>query len=103
MAPALIKSPFPVPPTLPPVNVHNFLFGREIPDHVCQVDGITGEKRTKNEFVERVLDGATGLSHLLGDGDEVIAVLSDNCMVSFALFRSLYRFLPQQISKYSRH
>ncbi|KAH9936272.1 uncharacterized protein B0H18DRAFT_1081932 [Fomitopsis serialis] len=60
----VFKSPFPEVPPLPDQNVHDFIFNSgRIPekDYVLHIDGLTGEKRTRSEFVERVRTAATAL------------------------------------------
>ena len=106
----LIKSKFPGLPALPPMNVHTFMFesapGNQVPDdHVLYVDGITGETRTRGQFIERVRDAATALAAHVADGGlglsfgatgaptifasqpkELVAIFSPNCLVSSRLY-----------------
>jgi hypothetical protein len=80
-------------PPFPPTNIHNFLFRRpgqdEVPDYVLQIDTLTGEARTRKEFLHRVCRLATalaspnekgGLGLKVGDG-HVIGIFSDNVLV----------------------
>ena len=87
-----LRSPYPPLPVLPHTNYHNFLFRgsqqADIPEHVMHIDGITGQKRTRSEFVDRMYDGATALGAEKNAGGlgfssrDMIGILSDNCLVS---------------------
>lgn len=87
-----LKSPFPPVPPLPPTNYHNVVFQRpgqeSIPDHIMQIDAVTGQKRTRAEFIERIYDGATALGASREAGglgltpNDMVGILSDNCLVS---------------------
>ncbi|KZS92177.1 amp dependent CoA ligase [Sistotremastrum niveocremeum HHB9708] len=88
-------------PKLPPTNVHNMIFRRpgapEIPDHVSQIDGKTGEKRTRQEFLERVYDGATALGASVEDGGlglsgekgDMVGIVSYNSLDYIALIHAM--------------
>lgn len=92
-----LKSFYPPLPDLPKQNVHHILFNRpdqsSWPDFTFQVDVLTGERRTFREFYARLRDGATALGTDVAHGglgihrenDEIVAVLSENCLVCFAL------------------
>lgn len=96
MAPNIITSPAGPLPPLPEVNfIYTLLHAPSPPrpelpeDYVTHIDGITGEKRTRKEFVARV--GAVGGAFLaskeqgglaLDPKKDVIGILSDNCIVS---------------------
>jgi hypothetical protein len=79
-------------PPFPPTNYHNLLFRgpdqENIRDHVMYIDAVTGQKRTRSEFVERVYDGATAIGAPKEAGglaftpNDMIGILSDNCLVS---------------------
>ena len=89
-----VKSLYPDPPELPPLNFHTLVFERlaNVPhDFDIHIDGVTGEKRTYGQFVERVRDCATALAAPtekggLGIGSDVktkpfIGILSPNSLV----------------------
>ena len=85
---------YPPMPDVPATNYHTFLFGvplqSDMPDHVMHIDGLTGQKRTRSEFLERMYDGATALgSRKITGGlgfssNDMIGILSDNCLVGVA-------------------
>lgn len=86
-----LRSPYPPLPELPLTNYHNVLFAgtqqSDTPDYVLHIDGITGETRTRSEFLERLYDGATALGAAKSVGglgftsNDVVGILSDNCLV----------------------
>lgn len=87
-----ISSLYPVPPPIPDQNHHYGLSGLktpETPDYVLHIDGLTGLKRTRKEFDERVLLGLTALTAptlkgglgLNGSAGDIVGVLSFNCLV----------------------
>lgn len=87
----VFKSPFPDVPPLPDKNIHDFIFDRErIPaqDYVVHIDALTGEKRTRDEFLQRVRMAATALCQPLPEGpgidvnQEIVGILSHNSLVS---------------------
>lgn len=91
------KSPFPEVPPLPDQNVHDLLFNSvRLPekDYVLHVDGLTGEKRTRSEFVERVRVGASALCQPQPEGPgvggegEIVGILSHNSLVSLCTLAS---------------
>lgn len=96
-----LKSFYPPLPDLPKQNVHHILFNRpdqsSWPDFTFQVDVLTGERRTFREFYARLRDGATALGTDVAHGglgihrenDEIVAVLSENCLDYAALVHSL--------------
>ena len=94
-------SAFPPVPPIPPTNYHNLIFHRpdqaNIRDHVMQIDGITGQRRNRYEFIERVYDGATALGAPKEAGglgftsNDVIGIMSDNCLVSILVLPVLLR------------
>ena len=87
----VFKSPFPDVPPLPDQNIHDFIFAKErIPaqDYVVHIDALTGEKRTRDEFLERVRIAATALCQPqpagpgIDVGREIVGILSHNSLVS---------------------
>ena len=85
------QSPYPEVPPFPDRNVTYLFNNPEEPsenDHVLHVDGLTGEERTKNQFFERVYDGATALAAHPSKGglglgpSDMVGILSHNCLVS---------------------
>ena len=64
---------------------HPLGFPAPVPDHVMFVDGLTGFKRTRYEFLERVELAAAALTTARGGlglkPTDVVAVLSGNCLV----------------------
>lgn len=84
----------PVPPT-PDQNYHHALFSNprqgDIPDYTLHIDGLTGRRRSRKEFDERMRDGATALAASLDEGGlalngqsgDVVGIFSTNCLVSF--------------------
>lgn len=112
----IYKSLYPSPPPLPPTNIHHVFNppGSQSKDHVLQIDGLTGFRRTKNEFFERVRNAATALSIPASEGgpgiglgrktalgekgssEEVIGIFSHNCLVraySFSMISSYNLYL----------
>lgn len=95
------KSLFPPLPQIPEQNVHHFLLDRQDqkswPDFTFQVDVPTSRRRTFKEFLERVRDGATALGTdtehgglgVLRENDEIVGILSENCLDYVALVHSL--------------
>ena len=91
-----VKSLYPPPPELPPLNYHALIFEHlagNIPhDFVVQIDALTGEERTYGQFVERVNACATALSAPTEQGglglgrdekvQDIIAIFSLNSLVS---------------------
>ena len=83
----------PMPATLPETNAHALLFSPELVnsdrDYVVAIDALTGKQRTKQEFIERVYDGATALGTpesqgglgIDGSKGEIIGIYSYNCLV----------------------
>lgn len=86
----------PVTIDLPHTNTHNLLFPQDAvnsdPNFVMQIDGLTGEQRTKKQVLERLYDGATALTTpesdrglgISRDNGEIVAVQSHNSLVSIA-------------------
>lgn len=95
------KSLFPPLPQIPEQNVHHFLLDRQDqrswPDFTFQVDILTGQQRSFKEFLERVRDGATALGTnskhgglgILQENNEIVGILSENCLDYVALVHSL--------------
>jgi len=91
-----LRSAYPPVSPIPPTNYHNLLFRgpgqANITDHVMQIDGVTGQKRNRYEFIERVHDGATALGASKEFGglgltsNHMIGIMSDNCLVSIWCF-----------------
>ena len=84
-----LRSPFPPVSPLLPTNFHNLLFSQKAAaDYVIHIDAITGQKRTHSEFLTRVHDAATALSAPTEAGglgftpNDMVGILSDNCLVS---------------------
>lgn len=88
-----LKSPFPDPPKLSPINVYKYCFDRPerlgAPDYTFHIDAPTGRKRSYREHRERTVHAMTalgaptshgGLGLARGQG-EIVGVLSENCMV----------------------
>ncbi|KAF8606927.1 acetyl-CoA synthetase-like protein [Ceratobasidium sp. AG-I] len=109
MAPNIITSPAGPLPPLPEVNfIYTLLHAPSPPrpvlpdDYVTHIDGITGEKRTRKEYVARVnaVGGALlapkdqgGLA--LSPKQDVIGILSDNCIdYPIIVFASLQTTIP---------
>lgn len=87
----VFKSPFPDVPPLPDQNIHNFIFDKDrIPaeDYVVHIDALTGEKRTRDEFLDRVRLAATALCQPrpegpgIDGGRDIVGILSHNSLVS---------------------
>ena len=88
-----LKSLYPPVPPTPDVNYHELLFTSPMPvavsDYVLHIDGLTGRKRTRNEFYDEVRDGATALSTAVADGGlglsnekgDIVAIYSLNSLV----------------------
>ncbi|KAI6006469.1 hypothetical protein EDC04DRAFT_2782273 [Pisolithus marmoratus] len=95
------KSLFPPLPRIPEQNVHHFLLDRQDqkswPDFTFQVDVLTRQRRSFKEFIERVRDGATALGTdtehgglgILRENDEIVGILSENCLDYVTLVHSL--------------
>ncbi|KAG2086544.1 uncharacterized protein F5147DRAFT_77135 [Suillus discolor] len=95
------KSLFPDPPKVPESNLHHFCFDRpeqqDWPDYTLFVNVATGQRRSFREFVERVRDGATALGTdvmqgglgLRPENEELVGILSENCLNYIALVHSL--------------
>lgn len=82
-----VKSFLPDPPTLPPTNISTFLLdSRDVPDHLLYIDGLSGQRRTRNEFKERVGLARTILGSKVENGGVgldsqcMVAIFSENCM-----------------------
>lgn len=83
----------PIPP-FPNKNIEEILFnfpGQEgLPDHTLHIDALTGRRRSKKEFAERVRDASTALGSpasdgglgLSGEAGDIVGICSTNCMVS---------------------
>ncbi|KAK7682380.1 hypothetical protein QCA50_014585 [Cerrena zonata] len=93
------SSPYPLPSPIPEQNHHYGLSGLktpETPDYVLHIDGVTGQKRTRKEFDERVLLGLTALAAptsrgglgLDGGVGDVVGILSFNCLDYVTLIHS---------------
>ncbi|KAI6098229.1 hypothetical protein F5141DRAFT_1190829 [Pisolithus sp. B1] len=95
------KSLFPPLPQIPEQNVHHFLLDRQDqrswPDFTFQVDILTGQRRSFKEFLDRVRDGATALGTdsehgglgIARENEEIVGILSENCLDYVALVHSL--------------
>jgi acyl-CoA synthetase (AMP-forming)/AMP-acid ligase II len=77
------------------MNIHTFMLEmREVPDHVLYIDGLSGQKRTRGEFKARVALARTALGSKVEQGgigldsESMIAILSENCIVSRILLLS---------------
>lgn len=61
-----------------------------LPDHVMFIDGLTGLKRTRYEFIERVETAGAALTVSRGGprlkSTDMVAVLSENCLVITGFF-----------------
>ena len=86
---------YPTPPPVSDQNHHYALSGFETSgpaDYVLHIDGLTGRKRTRKEFDERVLHTLTVITAptsqgglgLNGNAGDVVGILSFNCMVSLS-------------------
>ncbi|GJJ15948.1 hypothetical protein Clacol_010227 [Clathrus columnatus] len=85
-----LKSPYPQPPNLVPKNYFaltlDLIAQRPFPNHVLYIDALSGEQRTKTEFLERVHDAATALGASKEKGglglnkNHLVGILSDNCL-----------------------
>lgn len=87
----VFKSPFPNVPPLPDQNIHDFIFNKDrIPakDYIVHIDALTGEKRTRDEFLDRVGVAATALCQprpegpAMDGGRDIVGILSHNSLVS---------------------
>ena len=81
-----IKSSFPVEAKVPECNAYEVLWNRheqaECPDDlILYIEGASGEKRTYQEFRNRVVLVATALDRLLSGNAEMIAIISHNSSV----------------------
>lgn len=97
---AVIESPFgPVPPP-PEGNVQEVLFAKrpwpEPRDFVIHIDGVTGETRTRAQFVERMYDAATALATPVSRGgvgvdgeQDIVGIFSHNCLDYVVLVHAL--------------
>ena len=76
---------------------HPFGLPAPLQDHVMFIDGLTGFKRTRYEFIERVEIAATALSTSQGclglEPTDTVAVLSENCLV-------IIGFIPYYLTKH---
>ena len=97
----LIESPYPPIPPLPDMNYHTMTFdlppGNAHPkDYIIHIDGLTGERRTYDEFYQRARDCATALSASRSQGGlglnytdtrkDIVVIFSPNslvCIVSY--------------------
>ncbi|KAF8523329.1 hypothetical protein BU17DRAFT_43935 [Hysterangium stoloniferum] len=94
-----LHSPYPSIPPLPPTNYHNLLFRtpgqRALADHTMHIDAVTGQRRTRSGFIERVYDAATALGADksrggLGFGQgHMIGIMSDNCLEYITIVHAL--------------
>ncbi|KAJ3484237.1 hypothetical protein NLI96_g5759 [Meripilus lineatus] len=90
----------PIPP-FPNKNIEEILFnfpGQEgLPDHTLHIDALTGRRRSKKEFAERVRDASTALGSpasdgglgLSGEAGDIVGICSTNCMEYITLVHSL--------------
>jgi hypothetical protein len=94
----VITSPFPPPPSFPSSNPHDIVFN-DIPhhcqpfgNHIAYIDGISGKRWTREEFKDRSeraaraiyaerMDGGLGLGRKREWKEEIVGILSPNCMV----------------------
>lgn len=91
-----LKSLYPDVPKLPPKNVYTYCFDRPervaAPDHTFYIDALTGRTRSYREFRQRTARAMTALgaptSHgglgLCRENDEIVGILSENCIVRCA-------------------
>ena len=101
-----LKSPYPDPPPLPPVNAHHVLFNRpdqaEWPDYTLHIDALSGKRVMFHEWVKDMEDLSTaiagptsegclglqgwnegeGAEVVVPGGKEVIGIMSENSSVS---------------------
>lgn len=89
-----MKSLYPSVPQTPNSNYHHALFSNseqgDSPDYTLHIDGLTGRKRSRKEFDERMKDGATTLAAPLdqgglaldGQSGHVVGIISTNCLVT---------------------
>ncbi|CCM00166.1 uncharacterized protein FIBRA_02194 [Fibroporia radiculosa] len=95
----IFKPLYPEVSPLADQNVHDFLFNEPArtpdTDYPIHIDALTGERRTRSEFVERVRDGATALVAPSSSGgfeigpNEHVGILSYNSLDYPALMHSL--------------
>ncbi|TCD62313.1 hypothetical protein EIP91_007080 [Steccherinum ochraceum] len=92
-----LKSLYPPVPATPDVNFHQLLWTSPLPipvsDYVVHIDGVTGRKRTRNEFYEEVRDGATALGSSLGlsrENGDLVAIYSTNSLEYMTLIHSCF-------------
>ncbi|CCL98279.1 uncharacterized protein FIBRA_00273 [Fibroporia radiculosa] len=95
----IFKPLFPEVLPLADQNVHDFLFNKPARtpdvDYPIHIDALTGVRRTRSEFIDRVRDGATALVAPLSSGgfeigpNEHVGILSYNCLDYLALMHSL--------------
>lgn len=88
-----LKSSYPPPPNLPPKNYFQLTLDliaqipTPEPDHVLYINAVSGEERTKSQFLERIYDTATALGAPKEKGglglnkDHIVGILSHNCLV----------------------
>ena len=96
----IFRSLLPPLPPLPFPNAHHFFLNRpdqaEWKDFTLHVDALTGKTRKWSEFKDRVKRAATafGSPDLFprgGESNEIVGILSENCVVSRFLFLSIRR------------
>ena len=88
-----IKSLFRSPPlSTPTTNYYDWLLGnpalKSWPDFTLHIDAVTGERRQVRDVLERFEHAATALAASptdgglgLGAGEQVVGILSQNCLV----------------------
>ena len=91
----VFQSLFPPVPDVPFPNAHHFLLNRpdqaEWEDYDLHVDALTGRTRKWSEFKDRVKRGATAFgdpSLFPHERNEIVGILSENCIVSFVSLTS---------------
>ncbi|CAL1713285.1 unnamed protein product [Somion occarium] len=96
-----MKSLYPPVPPIPDENHHYWMSGirgqDNIADYVLHIDALSGRVRTRKEFNELVLDGATALGApvaqgglgLSGEAGDIVGVYSTNCLDYIPLMHSL--------------
>jgi hypothetical protein len=89
-------------PVGPTVNYYDFLIGRQDlaswPDYTLFIDAMTGKRRRFRETLARIEECATALSSAKRDGgleiepgsEEVVGILSENCIVRNLFLVSLF-------------
>ncbi|KAF8581026.1 acetyl-CoA synthetase-like protein [Ramaria rubella] len=95
-----LRSLYPPVPPLPSTNYLNVLMNQpdmpEVPDHDIFIDAITGQKRTRSEYMDRLFDAATALGAPPDKGGlgltskNIIGILSDNCIDYTVLIHALF-------------